>query len=181
MTTTHAPSDPSIKDDPRRAATSQPGFAQRLYGLLGRFSLLVIMLMLIVVFSIAKPEQFFTTGNFEAIFINQVVVVFAALGLIAPLIVGELDLSVGYLVGFAQALVVGLMTLQGLPILAALALTLMACAVVGMINGLLVVKVGINSLIATLATGTILYGLVLWYTDGTGAPREPCAALRADA
>lgn len=145
------------------------------YSLLGRYSLVFILVALVVGFSVAQPETFFTVRNFQAIFVNQIVVVFAAVGLVAPLIVGELDLSVGYMVGFAQALVVGLMTLQGLSIPLAILATLSICAMVGAINGLLVAKVGINSLIATLATGNVLYGLVLWYTQGTvlfqGVPR----------
>jgi ribose transport system permease protein len=150
--------------------------AQSLYALLGRYALVFILIGLVAAFSIARPDSFFTARNFEAIIVNQIVVVFAAIGLVAPLMVGELDLSVGYLVGFAQALVIGLMTLQGLPIHWAILVTLAACAFVGAINAVLVVKVGINSLIATLATGTVLYGLVLWYTQGTvlfqGVPKE---------
>ena len=38
---------------------------------------------------------------------------------------------------------------------------------VGVVNGALVVKFGLNSLIVTLATGNVIYGLVLWYTGGT--------------
>lgn len=135
--------------------------------LLGRYGLLVLLLLLVAAFSIARPETFFTARNLEGILVNHIVVVFAAIGLIAPLIVGELDLSVGYLIGFAQALVVGLMTLQGLPVAVAVAATVAACAVVGLVNGLMVMRLGINSLIATLATGNVLYGLVLWYTGGT--------------
>ena len=157
---------------------------QSLYSVFGRFALVFILLGLVVVFSIARPESFFTLRNFEAIFVNQIVVVFAAIGLVAPLIVGELDLSVGYLVGFAQAMVVGLMTLQGLPMPLALLVTVIACGAIGAVNGLLIVKVGINSLIATLATGTILYGLVLWYTQGTvlfqGVPKQFLAISNGD-
>ena len=100
-------------------------------------------------------------------FINQVVVVFAAIGLIAPLIVRELDLSVGYVVGFGLALVVALMTLAGLPTVAAILLTLAACFAIGLVNGLFAVRFEINSLIATLAVGNVLYGIVLWFTGGT--------------
>jgi ribose/xylose/arabinose/galactoside ABC-type transport system permease subunit len=88
----------------------------------------------------------------------------------------ELDLSVGYIVGLSQALVVGLMTLQGLRPPLVIVITIVTCAVIGLINGALVVKIGLNSLIVTLATGNVIYGLVLWYTAGTilfqGIPQE---------
>ena len=138
-----------------------------LYAVLGRYSLVIVLALLVMGFSLARPESFFTINNFQGIFINQIVVVFAAIGLIGPLIVGELDLSVGYVVGLSQALVVGLMTLQGLPPPLAIVITIATCAVIGLINGALVVKIGLNSLIVTLATGNVIYGLVLWYTAGT--------------
>jgi ribose transport system permease protein len=155
------------------SASSEPdhlksqGLSHHIYGVLGRYSLVLLLVLLVIGFSLARPASFFTINNFQGIFINQVVVVFAAIGLIAPLIVGELDLSVGYVVGLSQALVVGLMTLQGLSPPLAIVITIIACAFVGVVNGALVVKFGLNSLIVTLATGNVIYGLVLWYTGGT--------------
>ena len=155
------------------SASSEPdhlkgqSLSHHIYSLLGRYSLVLLLALLVIGFSIARPASFFTINNFQGIFINQVVVVFAAIGLIAPLIVGELDLSVGYVVGLSQALVVGLMTLQGLSPPLAIVITIVACALVGVVNGALVVKFGLNSLIVTLATGNVIYSLVLWYTGGT--------------
>jgi ribose transport system permease protein len=155
------------------SASSEPdhlkgqGYSHHIYSMLGRYSLVLLLVLLVIGFSLARPASFFTINNFQGIFINQVVVVFAAIGLIAPLIVGELDLSVGYVVGLSQALVVGLMTLQGLSPAVAISITIIACALVGVVNGALVVKFGLNSLIVTLATGNVIYGLVLWYTGGT--------------
>src|SRR3984957_4026830 len=137
------------------------------YAVLGRYSLVIMLALLVMGFSLARPESFFTINNFQGIFINQIVVVFAAIGLIGPLIVGELDLSVGYIVGLSQALVVGLMPLLGLQRLLPIVITIATCAVIVLINGELVVKIGLNSLIVTLATGNVIYGLVLWYTAGT--------------
>lgn len=170
-----------VASNKRTIAISQAGSQGKphreysVYSILGHYSLVIVLVLLVIGFSFARPASFFTIENFQGIFINQVVVVFAAIGLIAPLIVGELDLSVGYIVGFSQALVVGLMTLQGLPMPLALLITIVACALIGFINGALVVKMGLNSLIVTLATGNVIYGIVLWYTGGTvlfeGVPR----------
>src|SRR5512136_1564170 len=114
------------------------GYSPYVSSVLGRYSLVHLLLILVIGFSLARPASFFTINNFQGIFINQVVVVFAAIGLIAPLIVGELDLSVGYVVGLSQALVVGLMTLQGLSPPLAIVITIIACALVGIVNGALV-------------------------------------------
>ena len=139
----------------------------RLLSLLGRYFLVVALFGLIGFFSLLRPGSFFTANNFAGLFVNQIVVVFAAVGLIAPLIVGELDLSVGYVVGFGQAVVVALMTIAGLSPVPAIVLSLIACLALGILNGILVVRFKINSLIATLAVGNVLYGIVLWFTGGT--------------
>ena len=144
---------------------SQPQWTA--FGAIGRYFLVIAFFALVALFSLLRPDSFFTASNFSGLFVNQIVVVFAAIGLIAPLIVGELDLSVGYVVGFGQALVVALMTLAGLSTPASILLTLLACLALGLLNGLLVVRFEINSLIATLAVGNILYGIVLWFTGGT--------------
>ena len=136
-------------------------------GLLGRYFLVFFFFALIVVFSVLRPDSFLTLNNFSGLFVNQIVVVFAAVALIGPLIVGELDMSVGYVVGFGQAVAVALMTLLHLPVVPSILLTLLACGLVGALNGILVVRFEINSLIATLAVGNVLYGIVLWFTGGT--------------
>lgn len=153
----------SRDDDPRPAAPA----ARNLFGLVGRYFLVIAFFALIALFSFLRPDSFLTMNNFSGLFVNQIVVVFAAIGLIGPLIVGELDLSVGYVVGFGQALAVALMTLTGLPVVVSIALTLAACIAIGFINGILIVRFEINSLIATLGVGNVLYGIVLWFTGGT--------------
>ena len=155
---------PISRDDDTRAAAPA---GRNLFGLVGRYFLVIAFFALIALFSFLRPDSFLTANNFSGLFVNQIVVVFAAVGLIGPLIVGELDMSVGYVVGFGQALAVALMTLTGLPVVVSIALTLAACVAIGFINGILIVRFEINSLIATLAVGNILYGIVLWFTGGT--------------
>jgi ribose transport system permease protein len=75
------------------------------------------------------------------------------------------DLSVGFLLGISQVLVIGLQG-QGLGWVEASAIVLLLGAAVGFFNGVLVTVVGIDSFIATLGTGTLLYGFNEWYTGG---------------
>ena len=156
--------DPASNPDPTPIeARDRTGLS----GLLGRYFLVIAFFGLIGFFSLLRPESFFTANNFSGLFVNQIVVVFAAVGLIGPLIVGELDMSIGYVVGFGQAVVVALMTMAGLAPVPAIVLSLTACLALGILNGILVVRFQINSLIATLAVGNVLYGIVLWFTGGT--------------
>ena len=50
-------------------------------------------------------------------------------------------------------------------------------AAVGLVNGILVTRVKIDSFIATLGTGTVLYGLNAWYTGGQQVLAVPAAAV----
>lgn len=139
---------------------------RRLSDLLGRYFLVVLLLLLVAAFSFAVP-RFFTFDNLTSMLIRVITVVFAAVALMAPLIVGELDLSIGNAIGLGQGLVVFLITVTHLSVPASIALTLLCCVALGLVNGLLVVRFEINSLIATLATGTIVNGIVLWFTGGS--------------
>ena len=75
------------------------------------------------------------------------------------------DLSAGFNLGISQVLAIGLQG-QGLPWWAAVVAVLLMGALVGLANGVLVTRVKIDSFIATLGTGTVLYGLNAWYTGG---------------
>jgi ribose transport system permease protein len=129
------------------------------------WSLLILLVALIVVFSIIKPDTFPTYFNFRSIVNNKSVQALLALAVFLPMTANHFDLSVGYLLGISQVLVIGLQG-QGLNWLGASGIVLLLGAFVGMTNGILVTIVGIDSFIATLGTGTLLYGFNEWYTGG---------------
>lgn len=131
-----------------------------------RFGLALMLLSLVVGFSLLKPESFATVDNYRALLNNQAVVVLLALAAMMPLIVGEFDLSVTGVLGVSQALVTGLCALQGIPVVVAVPAALASGALLGLVNGLIVIKLRIGSLVTTLATSTIMGGLVAWYTGG---------------
>lgn len=132
-----------------------------------RYGLVVILALLVAGFSLAKPSSFATWNNYRSILDNETVVVLLGLGAMMPLIVGEFDLSVAGILGVASALVTGLCALQGLPPGAAIALAILAGALLGLVNGLIIVKLKISAFVATLASSTVMGGLVIWYTDGS--------------
>jgi ribose transport system permease protein len=138
----------------------------RAFELLNRYSLPLILLGLLALFSVWLPDTFFTADNFKTIANEQTVVLLLALAVVAPLIVGEFDLSIGYVLGLSQALVIGFMAKSGLGAELSIPLVLIICGLVGLLNGLLVVRLQIHALIVTLATGSILTGVVFGYTDG---------------
>lgn len=130
-----------------------------------RFALVFVWAILVVGFSLARPDTFFTTGNFQTIFGSQAVLLILAMGLIIPLTTGDFDLSVAANLTFAAMLVAIFQVDHGWALLPTIVLAVAAASLIGLINGLIVVKVGIDSFIVTLGTGTILQGLVLWISD----------------
>jgi ribose transport system permease protein len=133
---------------------------------LGKYALLLILALLLVVFSIARPESFGQWDNFKSIASNQVVIVFIAFAATLPLIVGEFDLSVAAVFTWAQVIMVGLVLQHGWSVWPAILVALASAVVIGLVNGIAVVRFGINSFIATLASGSILTGATLAYSKG---------------
>lgn len=124
-----------------------------------RFGLIAVWLSIIVIFGIMEPTTFLTTRNFTTIVSSQSSALVLALALIPTLTVGEFDLSVAGVLGLSATIVGELNGLDHWNLLATVILGLLAGGVVGIVNGYLVVKVGINSLITTLGMATLLLGL----------------------
>ena len=142
------------------------GGAHRWAQVLGTYGLLVVLIGVIVGFSIARPSSFPTLFNLRSILNQQSVVVLLALAVMVPLASGEFDLSVGYLIGLAEILAVGFQVRSGMNWAVAMAAVLAIGLALGLVSGVLVTRFGIDSFITSLAMGTMLYGVSLWYTGG---------------
>jgi ribose transport system permease protein len=129
------------------------------------WGLLVLLVLLIAVFSLLKPDTFLTYFNVRSILSNKSVQALVALSVFIPMTANQFDLSAGFNVGISQVFAIGLQA-QGLPWWAAVIAVVLMGAFVGLLNGLLVTRIKIDSFIATLGTGTVLYGLNAWYTGG---------------
>jgi ribose transport system permease protein len=129
------------------------------------WGLLVLLVLLIIVFSVLKPDTFLTYFNIRSILSNKSVQALVALSVFIPMTANQFDLSAGFNIGISQVFAIGLQA-QGLPWWAAVIVVVLMGAFVGLLNGLLVTRIKIDSFIATLGTGTVLYGLNAWYTGG---------------
>lgn len=131
-----------------------------------RFGVLILLVLVVVFFSITQNETFATTDNFQNIAISQSVLAIIALAIAIPLIGGRFDVSIGSNLGLCAIPGAALMSEASLP----LPLVFLACAalgaLLGLVNGVIVAYLGVNSIIATLGTGTIMAGLVQAYTEG---------------
>jgi len=91
-------------------------------------------------------------------------------GEIIVMIAGSIDLSLAASVGFSSVLAAGLMEKMGLPIPLAIIIVLLAGALIGLINGLIVGKGKLQSFIVTLGSSVVLRGITLVYSAGTSIP-----------
>ncbi|MDX6266944.1 MAG: ribose transport system permease protein, partial [Frankiales bacterium] len=131
-----------------------------------KFGLLVMLVLLTVLFSVLKPNTFATTFNFQSIGLSKSIVALLALAAAITISTGEFDVSIGYSVGLFHVLAIGFQTRNGMPWPVAVVSVLALGAVVGLANGLLVTRAYVSSFIATLGSGTLLYGITQWYTHG---------------
>ena len=138
----------------------------RLADLAAVYGLAVVFVLVMVVFGLLRPTSFFSAMNINTVLVGQSVTAMLALAEMVPLATRQFDLSVGFHLGMAQVLVVGLQVQNGLPWPLAAAVVLAAAVLVGAVNGLLVTRFGIDSFIATMGVGTLLYGISNWYSGG---------------
>jgi ribose transport system permease protein len=139
---------------------------QKLVRLIPTYGLVILMFGLILFFSVLLPNTFPTLLNLRSILSDKAIIALLSLAAMIPMVAGRIDLTVGYGIVLWHILAISLQTMYGLPWPVAVAVVLILGIVVGALNGLLVEVARIDSFIATLGTGTILYALALWHTGG---------------
>ena len=159
----------SIESDalePTRAELQKLSWLQKFGRLIPVYGLVLLTVFLIILFSILLPDTFPTMLNLRAILSDKSIIALLSLAAMVPMAAGRIDLTVGYGIVLWHILAISLQTLYGIPWPLAILIVLLLGAFVGFLNGLLVEVAKIDSFIATLGTGTILYALALWHTGG---------------
>jgi ribose transport system permease protein len=138
---------------------------KRILGL-DRYSGLYLGAFFILLFGIWTPGQFLTISTVQIIASQESVAALVALALLIPLVVGQFDLSVGFMANLAGLLATVLMNNHHIPVLLAMAISVAVGLAIGFINAYVVVKLKVNSFIATLGMGSILGALTTIFTGG---------------
>jgi ribose transport system permease protein len=155
---------PPAADPPSRQAGRN---ALSLLGKAGeRGGLVLLLIVAIVVFSIAAPETFPTSANLQSILQSNSVLGIVAIAAVLPFVAGQFDLSIAANAGFGSLVCGALMSLHGWALIPAIIVAIALTSVVGLANGLIVARLGVNSIITTLGTGSVLAGLVIWISKG---------------
>jgi D-xylose transport system permease protein len=126
-------------------------------GDLGSLPIIVGLIIIAIVFQTAN-SNFLTAGNFVNLVVQSAAYALVAMGIVFVLLLGEIDLSVGYVSGVAGVTVALLLNPDKSipPTFVAVIVALLAGLAIGTFHGLLITKIGIPSFVVTLA------GLLGW-------------------
>ncbi|MBU2937553.1 MULTISPECIES: ABC transporter permease [Pacificibacter] len=152
--------------EPTKAELKNASLKTRMLRYLPVYGLVILTGLLIVLFSILLPNTFPTMLNLRALISDKAIIALLSLGAMIPMAAGRIDLTVGYGIVLWHILAISLQTIFGLPWPVVVAIVLLLGLLSGFLNGWLVEVAHIDSFIATLGTGTVLYALALWHTGG---------------
>ena len=149
------------------------GFLDRVRsGDLGSLPVVVGLAVIWTVFQTLNPV-FLSANNLVNLLFDCSTVGVIALGIVCILMVGEIDLSVGSVSGFASALVGVLWVNADWPVVAAIPVALLVGAVIGSLYALLFNRLGMPSFVSTLAGLLAVLGLQLYILGSSGSINLP--------
>src|SRR6476619_4177048 len=144
------------------AANTVSAYAQRWWtdvksGELGSLPIVVGLVLIAIIFQ-TQNDRFLTAGNFVNLLLQTAPYAVIAMGVTFALLLGEIDLSIGFVSGVGGVLTAILLTPDGneLPTLIVFVIVLGAGLAIGTFHGLIITKVGVPSFVVTLA------GLLAW-------------------
>ncbi len=129
------------------------------------FILLGVLLVVIFIMAIMSP-YFFSWKNCRNILNQSAIYLALSIGMTFVICAGQIDLSVGAIIGFS-GVCMGLLLNQGVSPIWAILIELLIGVIVGIVNGIFVAYGKINSFIVTLGMMTILRGITLILTNSS--------------
>ncbi len=146
--------------EPTRSELAALSRGRAIVRMLPIYGLPILTVVLIGFFSYLLPQSFPTAINARSILSDKAIIALLALAAMVPMMAGRIDLTIGFGIVMWHILAISLQVQYNFPIV------VLCAGAAGLINGLLVEVAQIDSFIATLGTGTILYALALWHTGG---------------
>jgi ribose transport system permease protein len=163
------PAAPAVARGPVERPKRPPGDQPRerslprwlsLFGI-KRLSAVYLWIGFMALFGIIAGDTFLTSTTYRVVFSEGVVTCMLALAFLVPLAAGVYDLSIGAVMSLALGLSVYLQLHSGLPPAAGAVIAVAVAALVGAISGFIVVRLRVNSFIATLGVSQVLFAAVL--------------------
>jgi ribose transport system permease protein len=126
-----------------------------------------VLALIIVVFSIWVPDTFPTVATVKQVLDSNAITAMAALALIVPLSARTFDLSFAYTMSLSGCVAAHFVVNNHMNVFLACVLGILAALVIGLINGIVVVVMKIDSFIGTLATGSLVQAFITYFTNDT--------------
>ncbi|MGG1947342.1 sugar ABC transporter permease [Trinickia sp. NRRL B-1857] len=148
-------------------------------GDVGSLPVIVGLILIWTVFTSLNPV-FLSANNLVNLLFDCSTVGVISLGIVCVLLVGQIDLSVGSMSGFASALVGMLWVNHGWPVWLAIVIAIAAGALAGGLYALLFNRLGMPSFVSTLAGLLAILGLQLYVLGAAGSINLPYGATLVD-
>jgi ribose transport system permease protein len=134
---------------------------------LHRFAVVGIWMAMLLVYTGIEPAKILRAATFQSIFGSQQALVFLALAALTTLVVGEFDLSIASVMGISATIVPVLAVNHGMNVALASLIAVGAAALCGLVNGFVIVVIGVEGFVVTLGSGTLLVGLTVLISNST--------------
>lgn len=162
----------------KTVGTMEAGLGSRVLGKIKGFfreyAIIYAVLALIVILSFASPN-FFQVSNFVNVLRQISMIAILAVGIFFVMVGAGIDISIGAIVGLTGVLFAMFMVNYGIPPVLAFVFTALVGLGIGIVNGLMVAKLSIPAMIATLATQSVCRGMTYVITGAypiSGLPEE---------
>jgi len=142
------------------------------------FYLIGLLLLMVIAFSIAMPNIFWSVSNFQSIASQMPVLGILALAMAMTMLCGGINLSIIATANACSLVMAAVIVMHpDNPLFLALALFagLLTAVAIGVLNGTLVAWVGVSPILATLGTMTLISGLNILLSNGTVISGFPAA------
>lgn len=131
---------------------------------ISNYDLIIIFLFTLIIAAVFVARSFYSLRNLSSILKLSTLVGIAALGECMVIITKGIDISVGAVMGITS--VIAAMIIEPLGVVAAIIIPLLACGIIGFINGLIIVKGKIPALVTTIGMMWTLRGVASILTSG---------------
>ena len=166
MTLQSVQPDAALEQAPPRSDRSR-ATPSRMLGHLDprKVSALYVLLAIVVIFSVWVPDTFLQAATVKQVFNSNAVIGLAALALAIPLAARVFDLSFAFTMSLSGVTAAHFVADRDWPVWAAVGAALCVALIVGVINAVVVVVMRVDSMIGTLATGSIIQAFITYVTD----------------
>lgn len=132
------------------------------------YGMYIALIVIMLTFTIMTNGLFMSSRNISNLLDSAGYIAVLAVGMTLVIVIRHIDLSVGFLAGFLGAIAAIFLTQMGVSVWITIPLILILGALIGLVNGVLIAKIGIPAFVATLAGMLIFRGALLQVTEKTG-------------